>query len=870
MWSGFRNAREKDLERELRSHLEAEAEEQSAAGLPPEEAHYAARRALGNTTAIQEGTREAWGWMSLERLWQDLRFARRMFLRNPGFVTIAAVSLALGIGGNAAMFSLVNALLIRPLPYADPARLVRITSVYPKAALPMFQQQSRTMEIASYSPASDFTLTAMGRTQRVAGSFVSDNLLQVLGAQVEMGRAFHAGEQRTGADQLVILSHAAWKTKFDSDPQIIGRIIAVDDVNRQIVGVMPAGFVFPSPKVQMWMPARMDPSNLDDYWGGDYLTFIGRLHPGATLAQARDDARALMARLRPLFPFPMPRNWNGDITVIPMQADLVSGIRGKLLVLFASVGIVLLIACTNISSLLLSRAATRRKEMALRTALGAGRSRIIHQLLTESVLLAAIGAALGVLLGAVALSIFKSVLPPDTPALAGIGMDWQIVAFVAGLAVATGLVFGLAPALSASQVDLADCMKTGTARAATTRWSRLRSSLVICEVAATVVLVVSAGLLLKSLYEMATVNPGFETAHILTMRISPDPALCRQRAGCIALYRRLREQVATISGVSDVALTNTLPLDGQISDLPYDVEGHPKSADFPAPMLWTGAITPDYFRMLHIPLLAGRGFTSSDAAKSSLVMIVTASTARRFWPDASPLGKHLKPTFDSSWRTIVGVVSDVRQFNLTGRVPEGISGSVYLPYPQAVQADHTLPPAMDLMVRTNAAPAAVSGQIREIVRELNPNLPLSEVTSLDDLVAGSTADFRSTILVFLSFAATALVLAAAGIYGLVANSVAQRTYEIGVRVAIGASRAGILRLILGQSLRLALLGIAAGALAAFAVTRFLATLLFGVTSTDPLTFTAVCALLLGVAVAASFVPAWRAANLDPLRSLRAE
>jgi putative ABC transport system permease protein len=539
-------------------------------------------------------------------------------------------------------------------------------------------------------------------------------------------------------------------------------------------------------------------------------------------------------------------------------------------VLFAGVGIVLLIACTNISCLLLSRAATRRKEMSLRTALGAGRGRLVRQLLTESVLLAAIGAGWGVLLGTVALRTFKSVLPSDIPGLAAIGMDWQIVGFVAALAVLTGLAFGLAPALSASQVDLAGSMKTGTARSTTTTWTRLRGFLIVGEVALTVVLVVSAGLLLKSLYQMDIVNPGFRPENILTMRISPDQALCKQRDACIALYGRLRDQVRGISGISEVAVANTIPLDGQIPELPYDVEGHPKSADFPAPMLWTGAVTPDYFQLLNIPLLAGRRFTSNDVVTSGGVVILSAATARRFWPNESALGKHLKPAWDSQWRTVVGVVGDVRQFTLAGRTPEGLSGSIYMPYPQAAQADHNLPASMDLLIKTNEPPARLSGEIREMVREVTPNVPLSPATALQDAVINSTSDFRATILVFLSFAAAALILAAAGIYGLVSNSVAQRTFEIGVRVAIGASRTEILRLILVHSLRLSLVGVAVGILVALAVTRFLTAMLFGVTSTDPLTFGAVCLLLLAVAAAASFVPAWSAANLDPIRSLRAE
>jgi putative ABC transport system permease protein len=866
----WKKQRDNDLERELRSHLEVETAEQREAGLPADQAGHAAQRALGNTTAIREEIREMWNLTSLERLAQDLRYAARMFVHNPAFVAIAVLSMALGIGGNAAVFSLVNTLLIRSLPYPQPDELLRITKVYPKAALPMFQEQSRAMDIASASPGSDFNLTGVGKTVRVLGSSVSANLFSVLRAPVTLGRAFETGEQRPGADRTVILSHGLWMTEFSSDPQIVGAMITLNGVTRQIVGVMPAAFGFPSTKVQLWIPAKLDPTDFEDYWGKEYEPFIARLRAGATLPQAQGEVHAIVQRLQKQFPFPMPHNWNGDATAIPLQADLVGEIRGKLTVLFAAVGIVLLIACTNVSSLLLSRATARRKEIALRTALGASRFRIVRQLLTESVLLAALGAAVGLLVGAAALSVFKSALPSDTPGMSGVQIDWQVAGFVSALAALTGLAFGMAPALSASRVDLAGAIKTGSARSSTTAWARLRGCLLIAEVSLTVVLVVSAGLLLKSLYAMSRVNPGFDPERVLTVRLSPNQSSCAQPASCIALYDRLLGEARGISGVSDVAVANTIPLDGQIPSLPFDVEGHPKTADFPAPLFWAGAITPDYFQMLHIPLREGRGFTAADGAKSSAVVVITASTARRFWPDQSAVGKHIKTVWDTQWRTVIGVADDVRQFNLTGRDPEGIGGAVYMPYPQSVQADHQIPAAMDLLVKTAAPPTRIAGEVRQMARDLDPNSPAGEVTTLAAVVSGSTADFQSTIWVFLSFAAASLLLAAIGIYGLVSNSVAQRTYEIGLRVAIGATRQEILQLMLKQSLRLTLIGIVAGVAASLAVTRFLSSLLYGVAPTDPVTFTTVCAMMLAIAVMASYVPAWRAANLDPIKSLRVE
>ena len=865
-----RESPDQDLERELRTHLDLEAQEQQEAGLPPDQAHYAAHRALGNTTLIMEETHAMDGWKSLERLGQDLKYAARMFAHSPGFVTIAILSMALGIGGNAAVFSLVNTLLIRPLPYPEPDRLLRLTKVYPKAALAMFQERSRAMDIASVSPGSEFNLTGMGQTVRVYGSAVSANLFSVLRAPAAMGHVFEAGAARPGADRLLILGHGLWITQFNGDPNVIGRMVSLNGVARQVIGVMPQSFSFPSGKVQLWIPSPIDPSNFEDYWGGEYVPLVARLRRGATIAQAQGELRSMVAYMNTQFPFPMPHNFNGDALAIRLQDDLVAGIRLKLTALFSAVGIVLLIACANVSSLLLARAAGRRKEIALRTALGASRWRIIRQLLTESVLLGALGASLGLLVGSVALSVFKSVIPPDTPGIRGVHIDWTVAGFVTALAVLTGLIFGLAPALSASRIDLAGTIKTGTARGTTTAWARLRGLLLVGEVGMTVVLVVSAGLLLKSLYAMSRVNPGFSPEHVLTVRLSPNQSACMQREACVALYGRLLTEARGISGVSDVAVANTVPFDGQIPSLAVDVEGHPKTADFPAPMFWAGAVTPDYFQMLHIPLVEGRGFSAADGAKASQVVIITASTARRFWPGESAVGKHVKTVTENKWRTVIGVTNDVRQFNLAGRGPDGISGAFYMPYPQAVQGDNQIPAAMDLLVKTATEPSRVAGEVRQIARDLDPNTPAGEVTTLQAIVSNSTSDFQSTMWVFLSFAAASLALAAVGIYGLVSNSVAQRTYEIGLRMAIGATRPTILRMMLAQSLRLTFAGIAAGVVVALIVTRFLGSLLFGVGTTDSVTFTAVCVLMLSVAILASYVPAWRAANLDPVKSLRAE
>jgi putative ABC transport system permease protein len=726
------------------------------------------------------------------------------------------------------------------------------------------------MDIAAVSPGSEYNLTGQGEAIRLAGSATSANAFAVLGAAPAMGRSFEPGEDSPGRHGVVILSNSLWRTRFGGDPAAIGRVIALNGTARRIVGIMPPDFSYPSAQVQAWATMRFDPSNFLEYWAGEFVPLVARLRAGATIEEAQREVQPLIGEFRKTFPYPMARDWNRDSTAIPLQRDLTGDIRGKLIILLCSVGVVLLIACANVASLLLSRAATRRREIALRVALGARRLRIVRQLLTESVLLALVGGGLGILLAMGALSIFKSLLPASTPGLAQAAIDWPVAAAVAGLAILTGLAFGIAPALSASQVDLAQSIRTGSQRSTTTIWARLRGGLIGAEVALTVVLVVSAGLLIKSLYTLSDVHPGFQAEHILTVRISPNLAFCTLRPACIALYDRLLQGARGVSGIGDAAIASSVPLDAAQPDLPVDVEDHPKSVDHPAPMLWSGAISPGYIRMMRIPLLAGRDFTPADSAKAAPVLLISASTARHFWPGENPIGKHIKSAGEQPWRTVVGVVGDVRQYSLSITLPDGIAGTIYMPYAQAVLEDGQIPAAMTLLVKTQANSEGIAREIRRLAQDQDPNVPVGQVQPLEETVAGSIANFRATIRVFISFAASAILLAAIGIYGLVSYWVSQRTYEIGLRVAIGATRKRIVSMILAQGLRVALYGVLAGVVMALAVTRFLSSLLYGVGATDPWTFVAVAGLVLGVAITATALPAWRASRIDPIKWLRAD
>jgi predicted permease len=875
-WNRFflRNHWDAQRSHEIDSYLEIEIEENVARGMSPEEARYAARRKLGNPVLIREEiyTMNSLGFF--EMLSQDLRYALRTFKRSPAFTLLAVLSLALGIGGNAAMFSLIDGVLIRPLPYSEPERLVRVTAYYPQGAMAAMQERSRTMDMSGFTTDSEFNLTGTGEAMRVAGSAISSNLFMVLQAGPESGRVFRPGEDHPGQDAVVLLGHGLWQRKFGGDPRIIGRVITVDGVDRQVVGVMPSSFEFPSAQVELWIPLHIDSRDSFATWHGGFMPLIARLRPGVTLAQARNELHPLIVGTLPLFPYPMPASWNSDATVLPLQQDLTSDFRQRLIVLQYAVGLVLLIACANVAGLLLSRATARRKEMSLRSALGAGRGRIIRQLLTESVALGLAGGVLGLVAASATLTEFKRLLPPAAPGAGEIHLDWRVEVLMLAVAVVTGLLFGLAPALSASKTDLATAVKTGGQRSTGSAGVRVRSALIAGEVALAAALAIGAGLLIKSLWTLGQVNPGFAPGSILTVRVSPNKSLCRERAACVALYNELVERTQQITGVSDAAAANTLPLSGETPSIPTELEGHALVAGQDlAPMLWAGAVTPDYFRILQIPLLEGRMFTGADSEKSAPVVVVNAATARKFWPGQSPIGKHIRTVWSDGdpWRTVVGVVGDVRQYDLADRSPNWLGGAVYMPYPQAVgDNQREIPTSMTLLVRAGSDPAAVAARIREIVRDSNPNVPVSDIQTMQQVVAGSLDQPRSMMWLFAGFAAAALLLAAIGVYGVVSYTTSQRTFEIGVRMALGATRGSVFGLVLGQSLKLVLGGLAVGIAAALLLTRVLAAFLYGIRATDPMTFAAVGALLVAIALGAGYVPARRAAGLDPLRALRVD
>jgi len=862
---------ERDLDQEVRGYVDTLTDDKVRNGLDHPEAHRQAMIELGGVEQVKESVREARAGHLLENLWQDLRYGARTIARNPGWALIAVLSLGLGIGANTAMFSIVNSVLLKPLPYPRPDRLVRITDYFPKGALHFLQLETRSVEIAGYLSGSEFNLTGQGEPIHLTGSKVSANFFKVLGVSPSIGRTFADDEDVPGRNRIVLLGTSLWRSKFGGDPGILGRVITLDGIDREVVGVMPSSFGFPDHESQIWIPLDMDSRDATDYWGKGFMPLIARLQPRATIAQAQNELHGVIHRSLPEFPYPMAQNWNADSTVLPLQQDMVRHVRQKLLLLLSAVLFVLLIACANVAGLLLSRSVARGKEIALRASLGASRGRIIRQLLTESVTLAVAGGALGLALAFIFLRVLTSALSTQSPAIAGIGMDWQALVFVSVLAILSGLLSGLAPALSISRVDLVNAIKTGGQRSQGTASIRMRSYFVAGEVALTVVLVIGAGLLIQSLWRLTLVDPGFRAERVLTVRVSPQASFANSRRSAVAFYDELVRRARGISGVSEVAAVNGLPLSTQVPAIVVELEGYPsRPAESLAPLPWAGAITPDYFRLMRIPLLAGRAFSEADSLTAPGVVILSASTAKRFWPGENPIGKHIRTVWEKEWRTVVGIVADVRQFDLANSTPAWITGFVYMPYPQAVDLTQQIPVTMNLLLKTNADEERIAGSVRELVRDLNPNIPVSQPRTMQSVVTASTEQPRAIAWLFVSFGVVALILAAIGVYGVVSFSASQRTYEIGLRVALGATRRMVFGLVMGQGLRLVGAGLAAGVAISLIVSRLLKSLLFGVGASDPMTFLAVALLLIATAALAGYIPARRAARIDPLTALRVD
>jgi len=813
----------------------------------------------------------------METLWQDLRYGLRMLLKRPGFTAVAIIALALGIGANTAIFSVVNAVLLRPLPFAAPERLMSVwetnlqrgvnrnSVAYPNFA--DWREQNHVFErMASYHD-SDLMLTGVSEPARLQGAVVNADLFPLLGVSPSLGRAFLPDEDKPSeSGRVVVLSHRLWQQRFNADPHVLGQGVVLGGKNYTVIGVMPEAFQFPiqNEPVELWTTVAVDADGQEPITaqrGAHYMHVIARLKPGVTQAQAQAEMGAIAGRLEQQYP---DSNLHRSVSVEPALESLVGDIRPALFILLGAVGCVLLIACANVANLLLARATTRHKEMAVRSALGASRWRVVRQLLTESVLLAIAGGALGLLVALWGTYLLVTLSRDDLPRAAQIGLDGRVLGFTLLVSIVTGIIFGLVPALHSSKIELTEALKEG-GRSSTdgVRRNRLRGALVVAEVAIAMVLLVGAGLLVQSLRRLQQVDPGFNPHNVLTFSLGlPEVKYSSQQQ--IDFYRGLLARLGSLPGVQSASAVLPLPLSNDRVRVTFETEGRPM-AKGELPATEYRAVELDYFRTLGIPLRKGRDFTARDDKKASAVVIVNEAFAQKFFPGEDPLGKHIKPGLSTDetkpvMREIVGVVGNVKHLSLNAEPdPESYIPEAQVPFD-----------SMTIVIKTQTDPRRLIAAAQHEVRMLDKDLPVYNVKTLDEYLAASVAKPRLNTLLLAIFAGLALVLTAVGLYGVMAYSVMQRTHEIGIRMALGAERRDVIRLVIRQGMTLTLIGVAIGLGAAYALTRVMATLLYGVSATDPLTFIAVSLVLIGVALGACFVPARRATKVDPMVALRYE
>jgi putative ABC transport system permease protein len=875
-----RQARDADLARELRDHLDLEADEQRAAGLSPEEAAYAAHRALGNTLRIEEDVRAAWGFPWLETFIQDLHFGLRMLRKSPGFTAVAVLTLALGIGANTAIFSVVQEVLLKSLPFRDPARLVRVSETVGKeggrnpVAYPNYldwrAQNTVFREMAAFSDC-EMILSGGDRSERVYCEQASDTYFPLLGVSAVVGRTFTPEENATPMKYAVaLIGYGLWQRRFASDPQVIGNIIRLNDHNYTIIGVLPKGFLGYSDSAEVWIPMVMRDAAWPQVAQFDFLhnrdvhyhKVLARLKPGVSLGKAQAEMDTIAARLAKAYP---KENRERGVSVDPVNQDYVRSFRVPLLVLLGAVGFVLLIACANVANLVLTRTSSRQRELAVRLALGAGRSRLIRQFFTEGLLLSICGGVSGVLLAYWGLHPLVSLLPASFPSFAQIRLDYAVLVFTFVLTLSAGVFLGTFPVLASARANVGESLKDAAKSTTGIRGWRTGGLLVISEVALALVLMIGAGLLLQSLVRLIEVNPGFRPDHLVTLRFyvpdrvrEPD---ARNRFG-----PELAEQIAAVPGVESSTVTFIDPFVWGGLQRGFSIEGHAPISNAESDTVYFQEIGSNYFHTMGIPLEQGRDFTARDTLAAPRVLIVSEAFARRYWPGQSALGKRVKygPVDSTSpWMEVVGVVGNIKYNSL--RQDPNTEPVFYGPLLQSEVIIN-----MSLIVRTRSAPEAVLTTLRDAIQRIDPEAPVYNMATLDQRLHEDSAEMRSYTFLLGLFAVLAVGLAAVGVYGVINHRVSQRNHELGVRLALGASRRSILWLVFTEVLRLALCGVALGLAGALALTRLLSGLLFEVRPFEPGVFGGLAVLLTAVALMACYIPARRAMRVDPLVALRYE
>jgi putative ABC transport system permease protein len=862
-------SRDRLLAEELESHLQLHIDDDIRRGVSPDEARRRAVLALGGVEPVKEAYRDRRGLPMLDSLQRDVRYGFRTLRKSPGFSAAAILILAVGIGANAAMFSVVNAVALRPLGFPDADRILRVWHVPPPTLFPGvtrfsvspanyldWRAQNDVFSRMAIYGGRQVNLTGRGEPDAISGAAVSLDYFPVLGINAAIGRFFQAGEDEPGRDNVVVLGDALWRTRFGGDPGTVGQSIMVDGVPRTVVGVAPR-LMNAATQARLWVPLAWTPAEREVRGNHNYLV-VARLKPGVTVARAQAEMTTISDRLAKLYPVD-DTGWGA--LVLPLQQDIVGNTATSLFVLLGAVGFVVLIACANLANLLLAKTLGRSKEIAVRTALGASRGRVVQQMLCETALLGLLGGASGLLLARVSLSTIVSLLH-DVPRAGEIDVDWRVLAFTALVAALTGVAAGVAPAWRLVRTDVHDALKQGLSRSGGQAGDRrMRHTLVVAEVALALVLLVGAGLLIRTLAALRAVDPGINPHGVLTMTVGLPRAKYPEPADQARFFQQALDRIRALPAIHSASAIDSLPFQGG-SMQPISIEGQPVKAMSEQPEVAVRGVMPDYMRTIGTRLIAGRDITRDDTADRPPVVLVSQALARHFWPGGSPLGRHLTLTFQpkKAWE-VVGIVADAK---LNGLDQAMADDAVYVPMLQDT------PPGLSLVVRTSLPPQSVASAVTQAIHGIDPDQPVIDVLTMDDVVDTSLAQQRFAMELLAAFAALALLLAAIGIYSVLSYTVRQRFREIGIRMALGAPPSGVLRMVVVEGMKPTLIGVGVGLVAAFALGRVLSTLVYGVSARDRATFVVVSVLVALVGSISSLLPAYRATRVDPLIALRDE